>query len=363
MAIKAALIGVTSWYSTMFARSLRALGPARATLVGAAHLGVDDDTLLRLSKLTRDGFGERFGTRMFERAADLLDATQPDVVLVTAPNTERARYAAMALEAGADVFIAKPMTNSVRDAAQIRDAARRHPQRLAGALDPARFATAIREAHRRVAAGEIGEVLTARAWIQHGAPNATPGARKGNPESDDDQGGPAYSLGVYAADLLNWFAGAAAHPAVRTFAEFGTLNVAPGSGYPWMDSGKAVVRYGADKMGSMDIYHSVPIAGPLWEIEVGGRDGLLRTNGANYEGTIWRRPPASRAPGLERPRLEPFAPTVDDTILNAITHVVDCCEQRRPFEMDAEDGYRAIELCAAWKQSAATHEPVVLPLG
>ncbi len=71
---------------------------------------------------------------------------------------------------------------------------------------------------------------------------------------------------------------------------------------------------------------------------------------------IWRRA------GLDRPRLEPFAPTVDDTILNAISHVMESCEQRRPFEMDAEDGYRAIELCAAWIASAEEHQPVALPL-
>ncbi|MGH2366615.1 MAG: Gfo/Idh/MocA family protein [Chloroflexota bacterium] len=354
MVIKAALIGMTSWYSLTFARSVMALGPARTVLVGAAHLGVDDETLLRLNNLTREGFGERFGTRMFERAEDLLDATQPDVVLVASPNTERPRYAALALEAGADVFIAKPMTSSIEGAALIREAARRHPQRLAGALNPARFATAIRQAHRRVQAGEIGEVLTARAWIQHGAAS-TRASRKGNPESDDGQGGVEFSLGVYAADLLNWFVATGANPAVRTYAEYDTLNT-PIEGYPWMDSGKAVVRYQGGQMGSMDIYYSVPIAGPPWEIEVGGRDGLLRTNGANYEGMVWRRPVEAR------PRLEPFSPTTDDTILNAITHVVGCCEQRQPFEMDVEDGYRAIELCAAWKQSAATNLPVALPL-
>jgi predicted dehydrogenase len=164
----------------------------------------------------------------------------------------------------------------------------------------------------------------------------------------------AFSLGTYAADLLNWFLDAATHPARRAFAEYGTLNTSI-EGYPWMDSGKAVVRYQGGRIGSMDIYYSVPIAGPLWEIEVGGRDGLLRTNGGNYEGMVWRRP------GLDRPRLEPFGPTVDDTILGAIRHVVDCCESRRPFEMDAEDGYRAVALCAAWQESATAEGAVTLP--
>ena len=123
-----------------------------------------------------------------------------------------------------------------------------------------------------------------------------------------------------------------------------------------MDSGKAVVRYAEGKLGSMDIYYSVPVAAPQWEIEVGGRDGLLRTNGGNYEGMIWRRR------GAPQPALEPFGATRDDTILNAVAHVVAACEQRTPFEMDAEDGYRAVELCAAWKQSATAHAPVELPL-
>ncbi|HEY3082209.1 MAG TPA: hypothetical protein VGM69_20165 [Chloroflexota bacterium] len=43
-------------------------------------------------------------------------------------------------------------------------------------------------------------------------------------------------------------------------------------------------------------------------------------------------------------------------------HVVTSCQQRTPFEMDAEDGYRAIELCVAWTRSAETHEPIGLPL-
>ncbi len=123
-----------------------------------------------------------------------------------------------------------------------------------------------------------------------------------------------------------------------------------------MDSGKAVVRYAAGKMGSMDIYYSVPCGAPPWEIAVSGRDGILRTNGVNYEGVAWRRA------GLSHPRVEPFAPTRDDTILAAIDHVVTACEKRTPFEMDAEDGFRAIELCDAWKRSAATHEPIALPL-
>ncbi len=354
MAIRAAVIGTGSYYSVNFARALQALSPTRVDLVGATHLGVDDATLNRHTRLTRQGFAERFNVRLFERAADMLSEARPQLVCVTAPDREKADYVAMALDAGADVYVSKPMTSSLEGADKILAAARSHPDRLVGALNPARFARAIRETYQRVQAGEIGEVLTARAWIQHGAANPTTN-RRGSAEFDDGQGGIEYSLGLYAADLLNWFLNAGANPAVRTFAEYDNLNTqAPG--YPWMDSGKAVVRYGQGKMGSMDIYYSVPCGAPPWEIEVSGRDGIMRTNGGNYEGVAWRRG------GLSAPRLEPFAAAKDDTILAAIEQVVAGCEQRTPFEMHVEDGYRAIELCAAWMQSAASHEPVTLPL-
>lgn len=351
MTRRVAILGTGSYYSVNFARALRELGPHRIDLVGAAHLGIDDEILARHTGLARDGFGERFQVTLYERAEDLLDACRPELVFVTTPDRDKARYAVLALETGADIYVSKPMAPSAEAAGQIRDAARQHPKQLAGALNPARFAAAIRESYRRVKAGEIGDVLTARAWIQHGAAAQRPLA--GSFEFDVGQGGIEYSLGVYAADLLNWLVDAGSHPAVRTYAEYDNLNT-PHS--PWMDSGKAVVRYREGKIGSMDICYSVSCPAPLWEIEVGGRDGILRTNGANYEGTIWRRA------GLQQPRVEPFAPTRDDTILAAITHVVTSCEERTPFEMDAEDGYRAIELCTAWKCSAGTHQPVQLPL-
>ncbi|HEU5318292.1 MAG TPA: Gfo/Idh/MocA family oxidoreductase, partial [Chloroflexota bacterium] len=354
MPVRAAVVGTASYYSVNFARALRALPPERVQLVGAAHLGVDDETLARHTRLTRADFAERFGVKLFEKPEDLLSETHPDLVCVAAPDRQKPDCAVMALDAGADVYVSKPFAASAADAARIRDAARRHPARLAGGLNPARFARAIREAHDRTVGGEIGDVLTARAWIQHGAANPTAN-RRGSAEFDDGQGGIEYSLGVYAADLLNWFLDAARTPAVRTFAEYDNLNTrAPG--YPWMDSGKAVVRYAADKLGSMDIYYSVPCGAPPWEIEVSGRDGIMRTNGGNYEGVVWRRS------GLTRPRVEPFASTRDDTILAAIDHVVAACERRTPFEMDAEDAYRAVELCDAWTRSAASHEPVALPL-
>src|SRR5690242_15847775 len=123
MVLRAALIGIGSYYSINFARALRTLDPsgaARVDLVGAAHLGAEDETLALHTRLTRAQFAERFNVRLFERAEELIDATQPNLVLVTAPDKEKARYAVMALDAGADVYVSKPLTSSVEGAEQIR---------------------------------------------------------------------------------------------------------------------------------------------------------------------------------------------------------------------------------------------------
>src|SRR5918998_130452 len=109
MPLTVALVGQTSWYSGQFAKALRILGPERARLAGVATLGVSDEDLKRLSGAPAAESAERYATRTFPEAAELLDPTRPDLVLVTAPNLDKARYVELALAAGAEASTPKPM--------------------------------------------------------------------------------------------------------------------------------------------------------------------------------------------------------------------------------------------------------------
>lgn len=342
---RAAIVGMASWYSGSFARAL--LAQQDVTLVAATSLGLDDATMQRQMGLTLQGYAERYGgLRLYQTLDELLQAEAVDLAFICAPDRDKARYGAATIGAGIDTYFAKPMTSSLEGIQQILAAARAHPAVWVGSLNPGRFDGAIREAYRRVQEGLIGEVLSVRAWIQHGAwPRER--SRRGHTENDDGQGGPAYSFGVYAADLLNWFIGAA-HPPRRAYAEYATLATPD---FPFMDSGKGTVRYADGRLGSMDILYTTPCPAPQWEIELAGREGILRTTGAVYEGIVWH---------VAEPSVRGFYRNQNDVILDAITHWVASCRERSDPEMNLTDSCRAIQLCAAWAEAAQTARPVEL---
>jgi predicted dehydrogenase len=95
-------------------------------------------------------------------AADLLGDEAIDLVHICTPNTTHAGFAAAALAAGKHVVCEKPLAASVADARALADAAR------AGGLVAAvpfvyRYHPMVREARARVAAGELGTLLTLEA--------------------------------------------------------------------------------------------------------------------------------------------------------------------------------------------------------
>lgn len=339
----AAIIGTTSWYSGSFARAL--LAQPDVKLVAAAYLGVPDEVMKAQTTLTHREYAERYGgLRLYRTTEDLLSGEKIDLAFICAPDRDKAGHGVTTIGAGIDTYFAKPMTSSMDGVRRIVAASRANPSVWVGSLNPGRFDGAIREAYQRVQQGIIGDLLSVRAWIQHGAwPAGRP--RAGNPENDDGQGGPAYSFGLYAADLLNWFMGSDNAPR-RAYAEYATLAT---PNFPFPDSGKGTVRYADGRIGSMDIYYATPCRAPEWEIEMAGREGLLRTTGAVYEGIVWHV-------GETTPRS--FYRNQNDVILGAISHWVASCRERSDPEMNLRDSCRAIQLCAAWEESSAAARPV-----
>jgi predicted dehydrogenase len=342
MAIRAGIVGIGSFYSSAFAGALRRIPGVE--LVSAAHLGQEDRTLVANMGYTRQQYAERFGVRLYETTEQMLESAELDIALVCAPDNQKADHAIRCIEADLDTYISKPMTNSPADAHRILAAAK-NSGRLVGTLEPAHYDGAIREAHRRVIAGELGDVLMARAWIQHGCWPAGR-SREGSVEFGDGQGGTLYSLGVYAAGLLNSFIG---RQAVRAYAEMDNLN---SPDLPFPDCVKGVVRYASGRLGSMDIYYAADYGpAPLWEIEVGGTKGLLRTQQSSFEGFAWKGG-----------AVQTFYRSQNDVIQGAMESWVATCRERRPPDFDAEAATAVIEICRAWEISAAGGKSICLPL-
>ena len=342
--LRAGIIGIGSWYSKAFASAINKMPEIH--LVCAAHLGQDNETLKAAANITRESYAETFQVKLYETAEEMIRKESLDMVFISSKNSSKPTYAALAAKSGLDVYLAKPMCATLEGAEVIVKACRKYSKVLMATLNPARYDGAISEMYTRVETGEIGETLTARAWIQHGAFRSD-FRFDGSPEFEKGQGGIELSLGVYAADLLNWLIGS---EAIRVYAEYDNLNT---KWSPFMDTGKAIVRYENGKIGSMDIIFSTICPAPLWEMEVVGSKAIIRTHQTAFEGVIWR---------TETSDIIPFYRNQNDVMVGALRRWVRSCLERTTPDLPVEEAEKVIELCLAWKKSAETRKIVSLPL-
>ena len=345
MSLKAGICGVGSFYSGAFARA--AVQNPNVDLVAYAHLDQSDDELRKLRMKPREEFGAPYGIRGYSQVAEMVKAESLDLVLVTCPDNRKPEQAVNAMDAGAHVYISKPMCMAMAGMDAMIAAAQRNKVLLSTLL-PARDDGAIRSMATRVQAGGIGKVLTTRAWIQHGC--FQPGAVfEGSGEFGPDQGGINLSLGFYTADLLLWLIDSRA---VRAYAEYDNLGT-PHS--IWMDTGKGTVRFEDGRMGSMDIIYNVSCGAPSWEMEVVGTDGIARAHLDVMEGIIWHKDDKGS------PRV--FYRQQNDTIGDAVGRFVRSIRDGQALDVTPEHARNVLELCLAWNRAAAAHQAVALPLG
>ena len=343
MSLKAGISGIGSFYSSAFASAARSQKDIE--LIACAHLDQDDGELQTQGRPSKDEFASQLGLKPYSATAEMVQQESLDLVFVCAPDNRKAEEAVYAANAGAHVFLSKPMCKTLADADAML-AARDSNGVLISALIPGRFDGAIRSMVERVKNGEIGRAITARSWIQHGCfgPKTV---FEGSGEFGPEQGGIDLSLGFYTADLLLWVIDS--RP-VRAYAEYDNL-ATPHS--IWFDSGKGTVRFDDGRMGSMDIIFNVSCGAPSWEMEVVGTDGIARAHLDIMEGIIWHKD-NTRSPMV-------FYRNQNNTIDSAVDSFVSSILNDNPVDIPLEQGRAVLELCIAWTRSAAKHQPVSIP--
>jgi UDP-N-acetylglucosamine 3-dehydrogenase len=147
MSIKVGVVGCGSW-GRNHARVYRELPGVE--LVGVADI---DPAVAR-------EVGERYRVPYYTDPDKILSDPEVQLVSICTPTITHAELGLRALEGGKHVLVEKPMANSVAEALDLIRAAERHHQWLTvGFVE--RFNPAVREAYRRVAAGEVGKVILA----------------------------------------------------------------------------------------------------------------------------------------------------------------------------------------------------------
>jgi predicted dehydrogenase len=130
---------------------------------------------------------------------EVVNAPDVDLVLVLTSMREHGPITKAALLAGKHVLVEKPMATTLSEAAELVDLAKQSP----GYLMPAPFtilSPTYQTMHRRLSAGEIGQVTLARARYGHSGPTWGPWFYQ-------EGGGPLFDLGVYNITSLTGFLG------------------------------------------------------------------------------------------------------------------------------------------------------------
>lgn len=112
----------------------------------------------------------------------ILDDPSVDAVVIAAPDHWHAPAALLALDAGKHVYVEKPCAHNLREARLLRDAARRHQDKLKVQHGTqTRSSQAFMQVMQMLREGVIGEVKAAKAWniqkrkdIGHGTPSEPP---------------------------------------------------------------------------------------------------------------------------------------------------------------------------------------------
>ncbi|MEY2414400.1 MAG: hypothetical protein QOD84_3006 [Acidobacteriaceae bacterium] len=137
----------------------------------------------------------------FDSAEALSRAPEVDAVLVTTPNAMHLQDVLTALRCGKPVLCEKPMGMNADECRQMVEAARRENV-LLGVAQVFRFEESTRRLRDRIATGEIGTPIFARAEFSFTAADGHP--RKWIADPTVAGGGPIADVGVHAIDALRF---------------------------------------------------------------------------------------------------------------------------------------------------------------
>lgn len=104
--------------------------------------------------------GEKYHIKWYDDSSKLIERKDVEFISICTPTVTHAELALRAIEAGKHVLLEKPMTNTVKEAEDIINSARRKDVRvMVGFIE--RFNPAVRKAEELIKNGEIGGIVLA----------------------------------------------------------------------------------------------------------------------------------------------------------------------------------------------------------
>lgn len=283
--------------------------------------------------------GEPGSVPSFADHRELLRQAAPQALAIFIPHLGHYRTAMDALQAGCHVFIEKPLSTNVQEAADIAALARARDL-MVGVGHQYRMAPSLVEARRRVAEGAIGALrlvtaTLARPWL------ATLGQAESawRFEPAAAGGGILADVGDHLVDALLWTTG-------QTAEEVGAIQSRREPDIDIVTA--AAIRLADGTPATLAITGVAP--GPLFAIDYFGELGRLRAT----EDTLEEQPAGAS------PRQVPLAPPPPEAPRSIDGDFVAALRGRGPLACPAEQALDTVRLLEAIARSAATRQVVRL---
>jgi predicted dehydrogenase len=290
---------------------------------------------------------DEYSIRVYPNLDEAL-AQKPDIAFVCNPSSLHVPVTLACIRAGCDVFVEKPLSDSLEGTQELADAAAEQ-MRVAMVGYQLRFHPCLRELTETVQSGVLGNLLAVRATIGEYLPNwhryedyrQTYAARA-------DLGGGVVLSQIHEFDYL--------------FSLFGLPKRIYAIGGHWSDLEIDVEDTASVLMECSLARRALPIqlhqdylqSPPNRQCEVIGDRGRAVMDLHALTVTVFTRgnstPDVHSFSGFERNQL----------FLDEMAHFLECVKTRRRPIVDLKDGTQSLRMALAVKQSIATHQPVDL---
>lgn len=220
-----------------------------------------------------DEFKAEYGGQYFDTYEQMLDSGLCDVITVCTPSGAHMEPTVAGLERGVHVLCEKPLEINLERAQQMIDAEKASSATLGG-IFPQRFNPVVVAAHEAAAAGRLGTLAVANAYVPWWRDDSYYGPNRWQGTKKMDGGGALINQSIHAIDTMLWLAAAAGAGApVEVFGYSNMLCHDP-EHIEVEDSAAATVRFENGAVGVI-LGSTAMWPGGAMRFHVGGRDGTI----------------------------------------------------------------------------------------
>ena len=305
--------------------------------------------------LAKHGLEKDAGICRFTDYKEMLTAVKPDFVSIATESGKHAEIALYCIDKGIHVIIEKPMAMSMKDADEIVRRSREKKVKVA-ACHQNRFNVAVQKMRQAVEAGRFGKLSHGSIHVRWNRNHNYYDQAKWRGTWAQD-GGALMNQCIHGIDLFRWMLGGEVDTIyAQTRQQFHDY-------LECEDLGMAVVTFKNGAIGTIEGTTNVYPQNLEETLYLFGETGTVKLGGKSTNNIdVWDFADETEADKANKGLEEATSNVYGNGHTSLFADMVDAIENDRTPYVDAVAGRNAVEMILAIYKSAATGQPVKLPL-